>query len=144
MAKILEVDLVTVLLAKSNPPQVIVEAVGKVSTSGWTGGELNPYTYIVPPQDGIIDFDFTATPPAGLALTVVRPITASTSFVAPDWFRGVRIHASTGEPKVATVDGDSFLAAAHGELRDPGGWISSGRKTVDGGVDGFPWMIAPH
>lgn len=48
----------------------------------------------MPPQDGIQDIDFTATPPSGYALQIISPIAASV--VLPDypaWLKGVRVHA---------------------------------------------------
>ena len=74
---IAEVASVDLYMTKSNPPKYILEARGKVSTSGWSSPRLEPRMYIGgTPPDGVYGFDFVADPPDGAALMVVLPVTA--------------------------------------------------------------------
>ena len=101
MERVLCVDSVQVAILESKPPQFAVMANGKVPSTGWTQPELSMWFYVVPPEDGIQDYDFVAEPPSGIVLPVVTPI----SVFHPDprdprnyWgkgkpLKGVRIHA---------------------------------------------------
>ena len=98
------VNKITLTINKSNPPQLVIEAEGKVTTGGWTNGRLTPYIYTVPPADGIWDFSFVATPPTGIVTQRISPIDANSTVPMQLWLTGVRVHASTGEPVVAMLD----------------------------------------
>src|SRR5689334_14785410 len=111
MQRVLSIDFASVFLVKSNPPYVGVSAIGKVPTTGWTHPHLSAWFYIVPPTDGIQDFDFNAMPPSGVFLPIVVPISAH-AVIARDptnyWghgkpLHGVRIHARDNA-LVATLD----------------------------------------
>jgi hypothetical protein len=101
MQRVLSVDSASVFILKSNPPYVGVIAEGKVPTTGWTRPGLGAWFYIMPPEDGIQDFDFHAEPPTGIILPVVTPIAADTVITRDPndyWGKGkplvgVRIHA---------------------------------------------------
>ena len=75
---------------------LLLAALGQVPTSGWSSPELAGRVYITPPEDGIWDFDFLAQAPAGMAADVVTPILAVQASDAPDWVKGVRVHAANG------------------------------------------------
>lgn len=93
--KVLEVTRVAVSYLKSNPPQLKIDADGKTNTAGWTKPALIEHIYVTPPADGIYDYDFVATPPAGIALPVITPISAHTvRHTIPKGMKGVRIIAS--------------------------------------------------
>ena len=93
---ILRVDTVTVDLEKTNPPQLTVQAEGQVSSLGWTAPKLSIYVYVVPPADGIQEFDFMATPPSGVVAPSTEKVKASyTIRDMPSWVLGVRVHASS-------------------------------------------------
>lgn len=103
-AKIYAIDDVDVTLLKSNPPSLLVAAAGRVLTSGWSNGQLSLYVYLVPPSDGVQEFDFIAERPApgSIVLEVLTPIRAETTIenvdVANYWgpgnpLRGVRVCA---------------------------------------------------
>ena len=66
---------VTCTIHKS-PPQLHVTANCEVPTGGWTGAALRRRTYVAAPVDSIWEYDFVATPPAGMATQVITPITA--------------------------------------------------------------------
>src|SRR5687768_7526866 len=54
--------------------QLVIATAGKVATSGWTNVRLSPRFYVMPPKDGIWDFDLIGDPPAGIVLNVVLPV----------------------------------------------------------------------
>jgi hypothetical protein len=54
---------------------------------------LDQYIYIQAPPDGIMDFDFTGKPPAGIAGQIVLPVHAHIVLPKPSWLKGVRVHA---------------------------------------------------
>ena len=101
-SRVYSVEHVSFKLLKSNPPQLVVSATGLTSSSGWSDPELATWMYIKPPADGILDLDFIARAPTGMSLPYLAPIAATLSIVAPDWLRGVRVHAANN----AIVEGD--------------------------------------
>ena len=94
--KVVKADLT---LLKSNPPLLVINASGFVTTSGWTNGRLEPWYYIDFPTDGIQDFDFVADSPPGITLQVISPITATPAEWSdpPEKLKGVRIHAQSNK-----------------------------------------------
>ena len=94
MPRIMDVKSVAAVILKTNPPRLAVHATGEVPTSGWSHIELQPFIYIVPPRDGIWDFDFVGTAPTGIVLQVVLPVAASVVVRLPEWCKGVRVHAA--------------------------------------------------
>ena len=115
------IDRVTVSRSKGDRPGLSITSHGVVPTPGWSQPELIPYVYIVPPADGILDFNFIAEPPdetVGQVLTSIvatYPIEDSASSAqgigtsplgfgtSPVWVRGVRVHASDNT-KEALID----------------------------------------
>lgn len=96
MQYIRSIQTVDLSLLKSNPPQLLVSAIGTVSSGGWKNGTLDARHYFVPPADGIQDFDFAATPPVGPSIQIILPISAQTVvFPIPSWLKGVRVHSAT-------------------------------------------------
>jgi hypothetical protein len=150
MQRILSVKSASVFVLQSDPPQVGITADGEVPTSGWTNPALNPWFYIVPPTDGVQDFDFVATPPTGIVLPVVSPI-AAFAVIARDpkdyWgkgkpLKGVRIHARENSI-VATLDEKKSLETARllglplsGPYPWPWPWLAPGVHVS--GEDPFP------
>jgi hypothetical protein len=106
--KILEITAVQLAILKSDPPQLNINAKGNTSSSGWTNPELKPFVYVAPPQDGIYDFDFVATPPAEGSATVITPIEVThTLSPLPGELKGVRIHATQNKMEAMLPAGDS-------------------------------------
>ncbi|KNZ30752.1 MAG: hypothetical protein AD742_20690 [Methylibium sp. NZG] len=94
---IAEITSIDVYTTKSIPPQYIVEAKGKVSTSGWSKPRLEPRMYMGgTPPDGYYGFDFVADPPDSNALMVVLPVTAVFRLDGdpPKVIKGVRVHSA--------------------------------------------------
>jgi len=77
-----------------------VAAVGAVPSGGYTNATLTRVNYIRAPDDGIQDYYFSATPPAGPAAQVISQVKASDVWSgASAWVKGVRIRG----------DGDGVL-----------------------------------
>jgi hypothetical protein len=87
------VDLVTL---ESFPPQIWIRVVGEAPNSGWSEtGFLNQYVYLLPPADGIYEFDLLAFSPDDSATSnpVVTKIEANFVINAiPDGFVGVKVY----------------------------------------------------
>lgn len=77
------------------PGSVLICALGRVGSRGWTNEMLTPRVYVAPPANGIWEVDFTARPPRGIVAQVVTPISAQRYWAAPRSLRGVRIVSRT-------------------------------------------------
>lgn len=104
MSKISSVVSACFHLDKSNPPQLAVSAAGQVSSSGWKDGVLTPMVYVMPPQDGLQDFTFEATPPTEMALDIMLPISGDGSLAFEPWMKGVRVNAAGNSVEVSFED----------------------------------------
>ncbi|SDD85973.1 hypothetical protein [Pedobacter soli] len=95
--KVLSVISSTLEILKDDPSTLVINAYGTVKTGGWSNGKLSPYVYIVPPADGIYEFDFVANKPVGIVTEVITPIHSKPYFLAkfPSDLKGVKIYAST-------------------------------------------------
>jgi len=148
-AKVLEVVSVSFVLTKSSPPGIVIHATGRVPSSGWSNGRLSPYVYLHPPADGIWDFDFIATAPSGIALTVMSPIDAVQAIhPSPAWCKGVRIHAGSNTMESKNADLDESKLSVLNWVPYP--WATNASTILNtkgavtqGGVDGFPWSANP-
>ena len=112
MTRIYSVDSIDLALIKKNPPDLLVMASGRVTSSGWANTRLEPFIYIVPPADGVLDCDMAATPPASgnIVLPVITPVAADLVIADVEnyWgpgkpLRGVRIH-SVSNTKTALLE----------------------------------------
>jgi hypothetical protein len=93
--KVMQVDSVSVSFIKTNPPQLKIEATGKVNSGGWTKPELKERIHIVPPIDGMYEYDFVATPPSGPATQPILSISAETvRRDVPKGMKGVTVFAA--------------------------------------------------
>ncbi len=70
-------------IEESNPPVLVVTAVGQVPTGGWTGAKLTRRTYKKPPADGIYEYDLTAVPPDGAATQALSRVKATDRWKDP-------------------------------------------------------------
>ena len=96
--KVMQVDRAAVSYIKTNPPQLQIEATGKTNTGGWSEPELVEHVYIVPPADGMYEYDFVARPPSGASTQVITPISARTvRHNIPKDMKGVRVIAKTNK-----------------------------------------------
>lgn len=97
MKKIYSVDKISLAYIKITPVRLQISADGMAPTTGWSNGQLIPYVYVMPPADGIWDFDFVGDPPevGGDALS---PISANYVWMGNiNALKGVRIHASSNK-----------------------------------------------
>ena len=92
--KVLEIEL---SIEKINPPNLVINAKGEVTTGGWSNGHLLPFVYITPPVDGVYEFDFVADPPEGIVPQVITPIDAKPFIwkAFPEELKGVKVYASS-------------------------------------------------
>lgn len=105
MSRIYKVTDIKLTRLQSNPPQLQIMAKGKVTSSGWTKPQLQPFTYIKPPTDGIYDLDFVAVPASGITLTVISDV--KTRYImtpVPNNLKGVRVHSKSNN-KVVLLGG---------------------------------------
>ncbi|HEY0437128.1 MAG TPA: hypothetical protein VGC92_10835, partial [Phenylobacterium sp.] len=93
-----------------------IASIGLAPTTGWTHPRLSPYVYIKPPADGVWDFDFVADAPAGIVADVLTPVAAAWFGIAPDWCKGVRVHAADNQLAAAAELAEKLTTA----LRPPG------------------------
>ncbi len=113
-SKIYAVDQTQVRIAKSKPPILLIHATGRTTTSGWTDGQLSPYVYLFPPEDGVQEYDFIATPPGPgqIVQQVLTPISATAEIPDMDilnyWgegnpLKGIRVHGISNNKTVDIV-----------------------------------------
>jgi hypothetical protein len=76
-------------------PTIALQVRGSVNTTGWTQPTLVPRTYTHAPADGILDLDFDAAAPTGIAHQTVTTIFGLLLMLVPQWVAGVRVHSST-------------------------------------------------
>ena len=115
MQRVSKVVKVEVFFQKTSPITIVVQASGEVPTGGWSNPELGAWRYVMPPADGIQDFDFIAKEPTGMASDVITPITAVASVQADPhnyWgegkpLKGVRVHAQQNSME-GTEAGEQF------------------------------------
>lgn len=140
MPLISHVDRVDALFI--NPPfgagrMLTIAAIGLAPTTGWTHGRLSPAVYVKPPADGVWDFDFLADAPIGIVAEVLTPISAAWFGFAPDWCKGVRVHAADNQVAVAAE-----LAEKLATLARPGAGI--GGAALKGGRAIFNQTLASY
>jgi len=97
LSKIYSVSFVSAVLSKG---KLSIKADGWTNTSGWKHGQLSPWSYVLPPLDGVIDFDFLAEQPTGIVLQTFTEIEAKFETETTETVKGVRIHASQGSLEV--------------------------------------------
>ncbi len=114
LEKIYSVDTLDMTLLKSNPPNLLIEVGGRVTSSGWSGGALVIYSYATPPADRIQEFDVVAIAPdpGTIVLPVLTPIRIEHVLQSIDvenyWgpelsLAGVRCHG-VANAKIATFE----------------------------------------
>ena len=94
-----EVKLVDAMPVKVDRQRGSVTAIGQVPTAGYSDARLDQRIYIVDPGDDILDFDFMARPPSGLAAQVISEVIASHD-IPLQGIAGVRIHAERNRMKL--------------------------------------------
>lgn len=107
--KVYSVESIRFSLNKAKPPQLIVQAIGTVPTSGWSNGRLEPVLHVEKPADGIQEFKFVATPPQSIVLQVLTPIEGIGGIPLQDWTIGIRVLALSNSREIAISDKNCFV-----------------------------------
>ncbi len=95
--RVFSVEDISLTILKSNPPKLSIVAKGKVTSTGWRNAELVPLEKKLSP-DGILDVEFVADPPDGIALTVMTDTVADMIWEDDvERLIGVRVVARTNE-----------------------------------------------
>lgn len=89
--KVLSVEEVTVQAAEGEPARLTIQAAGMVNSGGWTKPMLRAGKDAV--KDGVLVFEFVATPPSGPATMALAPVKASITVDKPAGYTGVEIVA---------------------------------------------------
>lgn len=108
MEKLSSVHMVDLSVLRTDPPSLVIAAMGSSSSTGWSDAKLEPIPVDGLPADGIYEFNFVATPPVGVALQSMVPQFASlTLSPIPADLKGVRVNSS-GNSQEAML-GSEFL-----------------------------------
>jgi hypothetical protein len=113
MALVSDVDAIHAHILKLPAPfkpLISIAATGRVPTTGWTNIRLMQRYYIVPPKDGIWDFDMIGDEPSGIVGEVVLPVSAHAVEHAPNWCVGIRVHARNNHIEAKLTDKAVALA----------------------------------
>jgi hypothetical protein len=80
----------------TQPPNLVVTAIGEVPTGGWHDVHLIRREYVTEPADGIWEYDLLAKPPDGPATQVISQVKASDLWqkIDPNKIKGVRVFGS--------------------------------------------------
>lgn len=77
------VDRVFLTLEKSNPPNLLITAKGRVSTPLWSNPVLVAHHHISPPADAVQEFECIATPPPKGTALIQKLTEISSSTILP-------------------------------------------------------------
>jgi hypothetical protein len=116
-----QIDSVEVEILKSNPSSLAISAVGIAPTGGWSGANLVPRRYAMPPVDGIWDIDFLITPPPKGGIVTQALVKHPAGFLwldSPAGLRGVRVHGTTNFTE-ALIAGAPPVSAAAAKIAKP-------------------------
>tara|TARA_B100000749_G_scaffold256618_1_gene225414 strand:+ start:159 stop:545 length:387 start_codon:yes stop_codon:yes gene_type:complete len=101
-AKIYSIEEIHYRIVHGDQVKLVLRASGIANSGGWNGAELLPWVYIDRPVDGVVDFDFVATPPGDIVTFDMPKIdTLSQVFRYEDWIKGVRVHSVSGSKTMA-------------------------------------------
>jgi hypothetical protein len=122
-ARILSVNSIQILIQKSEPPKAVVMVSGIAATPGYRNVELAPLEKVLSP-DGIFDFEFVGTPPSGIVIPVLSPVSAD-FVIEKDVERliGVKVHARSNDltELVSNVSAHPSFEQMTAAVADPAG-----------------------
>ena len=75
-----------------------------VTSSGWSELQLIPYVYARQPDDDVQDYELVASPPQGVALTVISSLSGDIPFTKVGWMKGIRVHGEQNALQVLFAD----------------------------------------
>jgi hypothetical protein len=121
IGKIFAIDDLCVYITKTNPQWIVIHAIGRAATTGWSRGLLAKHVHITPPADGVQALEFNAQMPEPNTpvLNVLSPISAHAEFANVDianyWgpgvpLKGVRVRAVSNEKAVEVLPRDDVIA----------------------------------
>ncbi len=84
-------------------PKMLLQAVGEVLTSQWSGIRLVPRTYVCQPNDGLWEFDFLGLAPWGEVVSAQLMVSASIELAWPPWCQGVKVYAAINSESTREV-----------------------------------------
>ncbi len=146
------IDDLIVRVTRTDPPWLIIFALGRAATTGWSDAQLSMHVHITPPEDGVQGYEFVARAPAAgdITLPVLTPISAVAELQAVDidnyWgpgkpLKGIRVSAVENAKTVEVVGQDE--AAQVGALMTPRATVSYVATTTVQNVPGFQADIRP-
>jgi len=83
-------------IEKVSPPNLVVEALAQVNSTGWTNPVFIRRVYIQPPADGIWEYDLHITPPSGVSgdeIVKIGPLTNRWEGYDEANVKGIRVYA---------------------------------------------------
>lgn len=114
--------LLDFVMLRTYPPQLLIHAWGEVPTTGWSNARLVARASNTPSADNVLDLDFVAEAPSGVAIRVNTPIPVDTTMVLPGGVSEFRVHgqensvekslpgaAETQQADVTSFEDDSFV-----------------------------------
>jgi hypothetical protein len=152
IGKVFAVDEVQVRITRTEAPWLVIHAIGRVPTTGWSNGQLSKLVHVTPPEDGIQGFDFIAQMPApdNATLDVLTPISAHAECAKIDianyWgqglpLKGVRVSAVSNAKTVDVLSREATLEA--GATMSPQALASYVGTTTPAAAPGFAQDIKP-
>jgi len=87
-------EIQTAEIQEDSPNRLVVAARGRVRSDDWSSPRLVAREHPVPPEDGLQEFHFFASPPGSVTTQNMPEISANGALdPVPDWVRGVRVLA---------------------------------------------------
>lgn len=99
---VVELDIHWTLALPNGNPSLVIAALGRTRTSGWSNPRLDRQIYLNPPKDGIQEYMFQADPPpsSGPVSETLTHILAFEIRTTPSWAKGIRVKASQNAMEV--------------------------------------------
>lgn len=94
LKRVAEITDVKYELQTSEPPNLVVTALGNVPSGGWTEVQLIRREYLKEPADGIWEYDLLAKPPQGPSTQAITTVKATDTWEKVDLSRlkGLRVY----------------------------------------------------
>ena len=93
-------------ITQTNPPQLHVVARGHVSSGGWGFPKLVPYLRQRPPAQGVLEYDFIATPPSSGRMVIKGTTPIGANNLLHDYYptiKAIKINARTNSKTLKVI-----------------------------------------
>ncbi|HEY5733233.1 MAG TPA: hypothetical protein VIU36_00570 [Gammaproteobacteria bacterium] len=93
-------------ITQTNPPQLHVVARGYVSSGGWGFPKLVPYLRQQPPAQGVLEFDFIATPPSSGRMVIKGNTPIGANNLLHDYYpsiQAIKINSRTNSRLIKVI-----------------------------------------